>query len=169
MKKAVHLLMLAMVSLAVMTSCDPSCNEEYVVKNLSGHDVVVTRYYTLHSGLWNNWQTIEDSVRCHIDTLMDGTDTKWGSSRLGTVNRESIEYYMKNEYWSDSVVFAFSNGTSRTFCPDSDTVWGPYAFGSTSYTYEEQENEDRIFRGMICWARLTYTFTAEDYERCQSE
>lgn len=69
MKKSVSGLMLALVSMAMMTACDPTCTEELVVKNQSGHEVVVTRYHTVHSGRWNDGQPIEDSVRSDVATI----------------------------------------------------------------------------------------------------
>ena len=128
MRKTIFNIVLVLVSMAMLTSCDPGCSEECVVKNQSGHDVVLTRYYCIHSGGWNDWQPVEDSVRTHVDTLKNGTETKYVGGHLGNTCKMCIESMMKREYWGDSVAFAFDDGTTRVFYPDSDTVWGPYAF-----------------------------------------
>ena len=156
-----------MAAAMLLTACEPVCTEELVVKNLSGHDVVVTRYHTVHSGRWNDGQPIEDSVRTDVATIKDGDETKSIEGHLGMTGRQSIEYAMERLYWQDSVRFEFDDGTTRVFRPDCDTVWGPYAFGSDSYTYEDKPNEGGIFRGQILWARLTYTLTEEDYDRAK--
>ncbi len=154
--------------MAVLTACDPYCTEECVVKNLSGHNVTVMRYYTLHSGYYNNFQPIEDSVRIYTDIIMNGAESPYVDGRLGCTGRMYIQYTMKELYWQDSVRFEFADGTTRVFLPDCDTVWGPYAFNSDSYTYEEKRNQG-IPRNQTLWARMTYTLTTEDYERCKGE
>ena len=151
----------------LLAACDPTCTEELVVKNQSGHDVVVTRYHTVHPGGWNDWQPIEDSVRTDVETLKDGGETKSVEGHLGEAGRGCIEHTMSRLYWQDSVRIEFDDGTTRVFRPDCDTVWGPYAFGSDSYTYEDKPNEGRAFHGDILWARLTYTLTEEDYDRAK--
>lgn len=167
MRKTIFNIVLVLVSMAMLTSCDPSCSEECVVKNQSGHDVVLTRYYCIHSGGWNDWQPVEDSVRTHVDTLKNGSETKYVGGHLGNTCKMCIESTMKREYWGDSVAFAFDDGTIRVFYPDSDTVWGPYAFGSDNYAYQEEPNPGLTFHGDILFSRLTYTLTEEDYERCK--
>ena len=149
----------------LLAACDPTCTEELVVKNMSGHDVVVTRYHTVHPGGWNDWQPIEDSVRTDVETLKDGGETKFIEDHLGVTGRRGIELTMGYRYWQDSVRLEFDDGTTRLFRPDCDTAWGPYAFGSDSYTYEDRPNRGLTFSGEILWARLTYTLTKEDYER----
>lgn len=156
----------ALLIVSTMISCDPSCTQECVVKNQSGHDVVVTRYYTKHCGPYNNWEPIEDSVRVYIDTLNIGTETKYVDGHLGVANRESNVFTMRYMYWGDSVVFTFDDGSCHTFLPETDTSWGPYAFNSDSYIYEERPHEGRTFKGQVLWSRLSYTLTSEDYERC---
>ena len=169
MTRSIFGLMLALVSMAMMTACDPACTEELVVKNQSGHDVVVTRYHTVHSGLWNDWQPIEDSVRTDVATIKNGDEAKSIEGRLGMTGRQSIEYTMEYLYWQDSVWFEFDDGTTRAFYSDCDTAWGPYAFGSDNYSYEEKRNRGLTFRNAVLWSRLTYTLTEKDYERCKGE
>ena len=159
--------LLAMAAAMLLSACDPACTEELVVKNMSGHDVVVTRYHTVHPGLWNDLQPIEDSVRTDVATIKDGDETKSIEGHLGMTGRQCIEYAMERLYWQDSVRFEFDDGTTRVFRPDCDTVWGPYAFGSDSYTYEDKPNRGLTFRGAILWARLTYNLTEEDYDRAK--
>lgn len=153
----------------LVTACDPGCTEECVVKNQSGHHVVVTRYHTVNPGGWNDWQPIEDSIRTDVKTIKDGAEVKIVEGHLGMTDRTSVECTMRYLYWQDSVRFEFDDGTTRVFRPDSDTMWGPYAFDSESYSYEEKPNEGMSFHGAILWSRLTYTITEEDHSRCKEE
>ncbi|MCQ2300040.1 MAG: hypothetical protein MJZ81_07960 [Bacteroidales bacterium] len=162
-------IILILAGLAMMTSCDPACTEELVVKNQSGHEVVVTRYHTVYAGLWNNRQPIEDSVRTDVATIRNGDETKSIEGHLGVTDRKSIELTMEYLYWQDSVRFEFDDGTTRTFRLGRDTAWGPYAFGSDNYSYEEKRNPGLTFHNAVLWSRLTYTITEEDHNRCKEE
>lgn len=169
MKKTFFGLFAALAATMLLTACDPACTEECVVKNQSGHDVVMTRYYTIHSGGWNDWQPIEDSLRTRVETLKAGEEKDTVYVDLGITGRSRIEHTMSYRYWLDSVAFTFDDGTTRVFHPDCDTVWGPYAFDCDSYTYEEESNRRLTFHGEILWARLTYTLTEEDYNRAKGD
>lgn len=151
----------------VLTSCDPSYSEEWVMMNHSGHDVDITLFQTLVPEPAN--KLADTTVRTREQKLESGDSLVVVFGGLGATNHDQFCFYLRYNYRMDSVRFTFDDGTTRTFYPETDTTWGPYAFGSDSYSYQEKANEGRTFHGAILWARLTYTLTLADYNRCKGE
>lgn len=152
---------LALMLLAAMTmllaACDPFSTEELVVVNKSGQAVTIIRYDTYAS------QITYDSIgpeELHTDTIK----LKNGDSLLvaqnnhpSTTSYEIATNNIKYDGWKDSVRFLFEDGTEKLYLADKDILEGPYAFGSDSYTYEERKSDERQYRHLTLWSRLTYT------------
>lgn len=163
MKKLLGLL-LASVACAILQSCDPIAGADFVMVNHSGHGVKVVCYHTVEPAEWN--QLSEPELKTATVRLKDGDSLEvYGDSWSGTAHYEAT-VGMVRRFWQDSVRFEFDDGTMKVFHPDSDTVWGPYAFETDNYTYYGEPNKNRTFRGLILAARLTYTLRPADYEAC---
>lgn len=168
MKMKLLNLVMAVAACIMLASCDPACTIEWVMVNHSGHDVVITRYNTVNL---NHADTIpEYKLITRVTTLKNGDSLLVEDlGRLGSTSYGYSIQCARYEYWRDSVQFAFDDGTTHTFVDNCDTTWGPYAFHTDNYSYQEKANEGITFHGYILWSRLTYRITSEDYERCKSK
>ena len=162
--KKLSILVIAAAVAALFSACDPGSTEEIVLVNHTGHNLQIIRYE--YADNYNGGT--QGQVLGHITSLSDGDSalvTDMGG--LGTTSYDQLVYDAANHYWGDSTNFAFEDGTKHTFVLGKDTVWGPYAFKSGNYKYEEKVNDGPWWKDMVLWNRLTYTITEEDYNRCK--
>ena len=141
---------LAIFILAIMTACDPGFDDNLVIVNQSGYDLIID-----YGG---DHRYCEQQGSCNV---LNGDIVKIPfDGGIGCTNKESSEMGMLYYFWGDSVVFMTTDSiVLRTYyATDTTSDDSPYNFNSSHYTYEEKTARNGC---PAYYTKHTFTLTAE--------
>ena len=153
MKKTL-LLCTALFALGLFASCDPAYTIDYTFRNRTGHEVTLKSSYPFDHTLWDRHPN-GITVANRTDTLFCTTDG------IGSANRVTAEADIRTWVYGDTVTFTFDDGKKLTYLRRNRN--GVFDLYDNHYIWYDEKG----WWGNKKYACLTFTLTAEDYNRAR--